>query len=87
MGPDPRSLGPCCRLMQQAQPLLVLPDDGRQKGPEATPQDTRTILREAGLTRGEARGLLAKVHGDHTSSARLRSEPLSELALLFNQFR
>ena len=89
MQPTPEMLGTVAQLTRRAMGLLGDEDDDEDDdgGKSAlTPKSIERFLREAGLTRSQAKGLLAK---GYTAIAPQREAAPgdSELTTLFNQFK
>jgi hypothetical protein len=88
MAPTAETLGTVSQFVQQAMALLA--DDAAEPGDDAksahTPKTLERCLREAGLTRSQAKGLLAK---GYTAIAPQREAVIetAELSTLFNQFK
>ncbi len=63
MQPTAAAMATVAQLVRQAQSLLEDPDgdeEGEGKAREFTPKSIERILREAGMSRGNARGVIAK---------------------------
>lgn len=89
MQPTPELMATLHDLIDQAQDILTedrVPDGDDDASLAASPKHLERHLREAGLTRAEARGLLAK---GYTAIAPRREAVggAAEIATLFNQFR
>lgn len=89
MEPTAEMLGTVSQLMQQAMSLLGDDDADEPEGDEGkskpTPKSLERFLREAGLSRSEAKGLLAKGYSAIAPQREAEGDP--ELAILFNQFK
>ena len=82
MEPTPETMATVAQLVRQAQGLLEEPegDDGEGKS-KPTPKILERILREAGMSRSDARGVLAK---GYTAIATPREAGGHELTTLFH---
>jgi hypothetical protein len=88
MQPTPETLGTVGQLVRQAMTLLDSDDEPEgDKSKKLTPKQIERILREAGMTRGDARGVLAKGYTAAFAEAREATGGEPELQQLFNQFK
>jgi HK97 family phage prohead protease len=89
MEPTPEVLATILQLMQQAMSLLGdvddLEDDAEGDKSKPTRLTLEKILRKAGLSRGDAKGILAKGYTAITEQRKAVADPA--IAQLFNQFR
>jgi hypothetical protein len=89
MAPTAETLATVAQLTRQAMSLIGdddsdEPDDGSKS--KLSPKQIERILREAGMSRGDARGVLAK--GYHAIAPQREAViETAELSTLFNQFK
>lgn len=88
MEPTAETLTTLGQMVRQAQALLEEPDmeDGGEGKARPSPKAVERILREAGLSRGDARGVLAKGYTAIAAPREAGGQELKELADLFSQF-
>ncbi len=91
MTPTAETLATVAQITRQAMSLLgddgadePADDDGKSK---LTPKQIERILREAGMTRGDARGVLAKGYNAIVAPREADGQELKTLCNLFNQFK
>lgn len=87
--PTPEIMGAVCELIRRAQSMLEAPDteDGGGESKKLGPKAVERILREAGMSRGDARGVLAKGYSAIAAPREAREQELESLCNLFNQFK
>jgi HK97 family phage prohead protease len=91
MTPTAETMATVSQLMRQAMSLLGdddadEPDEGEGKS-KLTPKQIERLLREAGMTRGDARGILAKGYEAIVAPREAGGQELETLCKLFNQMK
>lgn len=87
MEPTPEAMATVGQLIRQAQSLLEDPDTDDEDAGKKTRTDIERILRKAGISRNDAKGILAGGY-NALATPRKAAEPEHEkLVNLFNQFK
>lgn len=91
MQPTAETMATIGQMIRQAQAMLEEPDSGDEAEGEGksklTPKQIERILREAGMTRGDAKGVLAKGYNAIVAPREADGQELRALCNLFNQFK
>lgn len=90
MQPTTEAMATIAQLVRKAQALLEEPDDADEAGDKSkfTPKTIERILREAGMTRGDARGVIAKGYTAIATPREATEQALTtQICNLFNQFK
>ncbi len=86
MQPTSETMATVAQMIRQAQSLLEEPDqDDEEK--EFTPKTVERILREAGMSRSNARGVIAKGFTAIATPREAGEQELEKLSNLFKQFK
>ena len=85
MEPTIEAMATVAQLVRQAQGLLEEPDEGDEGKSKFTPKTVERILREAGMSRSDARGVLAKGYMAIATPREAGEQELTKLCNLFNQ--
>lgn len=87
MNPTAEAMATVGQLVKQAQSLLEEPEDDYDKSKKPfTPKSIERILREAGMSRGDARGVLAKGFTAIAAPREAGGQELGEIATMFKTF-
>jgi HK97 family phage prohead protease len=89
MEPTPEVFSMVMQMMGQAQSLLEEPDAedaDTGKSTKLSAKQIERLLREAGMTRGDARGVIAKGYTAIVAPREADGQELNTLCNLFNQF-
>ena len=88
MEPTPEAMATVGQLIRQAQSLLEDPEDDEVEGKSTpSPRTLERILREAGISRSDARGVLAKGYNAIATPREAGGQEHEALINLFNQFK
>lgn len=85
MAPTAETMTAMGQMIRRAMALLEGPDDGESE--KLSPRAIERILREAGMSRGDARGVIAKGYTAIAAPREAEAQELNALCNLFNQFR
>jgi uncharacterized protein len=85
--PSPEMLAGMMQMMVSAMNLLEEPEMDEGESKDHTPKTIERSLREAGLTRSQARGLIAKGYSAIAPQREAEGRELEEICNLFNQFK